>query len=85
MVLSAASSQQWLYLDGAQIGTQSGAITNTNPLAMLGAGVYNNNGWPAAWSGNSCLKISYPFGYVRHRHGLHHALLTTSPAKGYVI
>ncbi len=53
VVLTAGNNRQILYLDGAQVGTQSGQTYNVDPLELVGAGVYNNNGWPAAPAGNA--------------------------------
>jgi YD repeat-containing protein len=52
-VLTGAGNTQSLYLDGALVGTLAGQIGDPNPLDLVGAGVYNNNGWPAAPSGNT--------------------------------
>lgn len=52
-VLSAAGTSQTLYLDGAQIGTLNNQISNVDPYELVGAGVYNSNGWPAAPGGNT--------------------------------
>jgi len=53
VVLAGAGTTQALYLDGTQIGTLSGQISNIDPLNMVGAGVYSSAGWPAAPSGNT--------------------------------
>jgi RHS repeat-associated protein len=54
VVLTGAGNTQSLYLDGAQVGQAlTGQITNVDPYEMIGTGVYNNDGWPAAPSGNS--------------------------------
>jgi RHS repeat-associated protein len=52
VVLTSAGNTQDLYLDGQQIGSESGQIDNVDPYDMIGTGVFNNNGWPAAPSGN---------------------------------
>lgn len=52
-VLSGAGTSQSLYLDGALVGTLSNQIVNADPYEFVGAGEYNNNGWPAAPSGNT--------------------------------
>jgi len=51
-VLTASGTSQVLYLDGAQVGTESGQLVNIDPYDAVGAGVFNNNGWPAAPGGN---------------------------------
>lgn len=54
VVLTGAGNTQSLYLDGSPVGSPlSGQIANSDPLDMIGAGVYNNNGWPAAPSGTT--------------------------------
>ncbi len=53
VVLASVGTNQTLYLDGASQGTIFGTISNVDPLNMVGAGVFNNNGWPAAPSGNA--------------------------------
>ncbi|WP_326954014.1 LamG-like jellyroll fold domain-containing protein [Amycolatopsis sp. NBC_01286] len=53
VVLTGANTAQVLYLDGQQIGTLSAQISNGDPLAFVGAGVYNTRGWPAAPTGNT--------------------------------
>ncbi|MFE0463400.1 LamG-like jellyroll fold domain-containing protein [Kitasatospora sp. NPDC058965] len=53
VALTGANTVQILYLDGHQVGSLNGQIANVDPMAMIGAGVYNNYGWPAAWNGNS--------------------------------
>ncbi|MFD3530054.1 LamG-like jellyroll fold domain-containing protein [Streptomyces sp. NPDC058664] len=46
-VLTAAATSQTLYLDGAPVGSLTGAINDwVQPYIALGAGV-NNRGWPA--------------------------------------
>lgn len=52
-VLTESASGQVLYLDGTQIGTLSGTPNNADAKDIIGAGVYNNKGWPAAPSGNT--------------------------------
>jgi RHS repeat-associated protein len=51
VTLTSAGNTQTLYLDGAAIGTQSGQLSNIDPVDLVGAGVYNSFGWPAAPSG----------------------------------
>ncbi|PRW64745.1 LamG-like jellyroll fold domain-containing protein [Actinopolyspora mortivallis] len=48
VVLSGARDTQTLYLDGAEVGTQSGRIANIDPYNQVGAGWFNGRGWPAA-------------------------------------
>lgn len=47
VVLSANVDRQTLYLDGSVVGTQTGQITQSNPLTWVGAGPVNNASWPA--------------------------------------
>ncbi|MGM1061297.1 LamG-like jellyroll fold domain-containing protein [Saccharothrix sp. Mg75] len=47
VVLSANVDRQTLYLDGSVVGTQTGQITQSNPLTWVGAGPVNNAAWPA--------------------------------------
>ncbi len=51
-VLTASGTSQVLYLDGVQAGTESGQLANIDPYDIVGAGVFNSNGWPAAPGGN---------------------------------
>jgi YD repeat-containing protein len=49
VVLTGSGSTQTLYLDGSPVGSPlSGHINIADPYEMIGTGVYNNNGWPAA-------------------------------------
>ncbi|NUP47123.1 MAG: hypothetical protein HOW97_07385, partial [Catenulispora sp.] len=51
VVLVGAATNQALYVDGNLVGTLGGQILNVDPVNIVGAGVYNSNGWPAAPSG----------------------------------
>lgn len=44
-LITGNSDTQSLYLDGALAGTQAGAIANADPLAFIGAGYVNGDGW----------------------------------------
>jgi large repetitive protein len=52
VVLTAAGNTQTLYLDGSPVGTLNGQLINIDPIDIVGAGVFNSNGWPAAPSGD---------------------------------
>lgn len=54
VVLSAQGTVQDLYLDG-RLQTQSSGnpLTNIDPIDLVGTGVFNSNGWPAAPGGNT--------------------------------
>jgi YD repeat-containing protein len=51
VVLASVGSNQTLYLDGASLGTLFNQVNNLDPFEFIGAGLFNNNGWPAAPSG----------------------------------
>jgi RHS repeat-associated protein len=53
VVLSGAGTSQALYLDGALVGSLSNQVQNLDPYELVGAGVYNNDGWPAAPNGDT--------------------------------
>jgi RHS repeat-associated protein len=53
VTLTGSAGAQALYLDGKPIGTESGTIFNVDPYTIVGAGVFNSNGWPAAPGGNT--------------------------------
>lgn len=52
VTLTGAIGTQTLYLDGAPIGTTTNQLVNVDPYQFIGAGVFNNVGWPAAPGGN---------------------------------
>ncbi|MFF4599833.1 LamG-like jellyroll fold domain-containing protein [Amycolatopsis sp. NPDC001319] len=66
VVLSGAGASQVLYLDGLQVGTESGQIGNLDPLNFVGAGVFNSNGWPAAPTGTVWNYFSGSIGEVAY-------------------
>ncbi|MBS2546424.1 ricin-type beta-trefoil lectin domain protein [Catenulispora sp. NL8] len=51
--LASTGGAQTLFLDGNNLGSASGQVSNADPIAMIGTGVYNNNGWPAAPGNNT--------------------------------
>jgi len=52
VTLTASGSSQTLYLDGQSVASETGQLTNIDPYDIVGAGVFNSNGWPAAPGGN---------------------------------
>ena len=54
-VLTAAGNTQSLYLDGKAVpgGPETGALDNVDPIDLLGAGVFNTDGWPAGGTNNT--------------------------------
>jgi RHS repeat-associated protein len=76
VVLTSAGSTQLLYLDGAQVGTLSGQVADIDPLDMIGTGVFNNDGWPAAPTGIVWNHFSGSIGEV----ALYHSQLTAAQA-----
>jgi RHS repeat-associated protein len=53
VTITGSAGTQSLYLDGTPIASETGQLLNIDPFDIVGAGVFNAKGWPAAPGGNT--------------------------------